>query len=391
MKAQDPKTNEWFYFVDKCLPFGSSISCALFQRFSNALKHLTEFCLGINDQITNYLDDFLFLALTAWRCNYQIQQFLLLCEEVSIPVSHEKTEWASMLMVFLGIMLDGEGFTLGIPLDKRIKAVNLLILMMNKQSVTVKQLQALCGFLNFLGKAIFPGRTFTRRIYAKYSQCGDSILKQHHHIRLDQEFKADCAVWLKFLRDTDLSKVVNRPMVDILGETVVSSQDISFFSDASAAKTLGFRCILQDSWIQGFWPDNFVETCKPTIEYLELFALTAGILTWRDKEILNNTRVSIHCDNMAVVHMINGITSSCHHCMYLLRLLTLNGLKHNCRLTAKYVSTKDNVLADTLSRGQRVHFRKLGPHMQDLPNQICMEIWPITNVWGKVYVSDYEF
>ena len=33
MKAQDPQTKDWFYFVDKCLPFGSSISCALFQRF----------------------------------------------------------------------------------------------------------------------------------------------------------------------------------------------------------------------------------------------------------------------------------------------------------------------------------------------------------------------
>ena len=31
MKAADPKTGNWFYFVDKCLPFGSSISCSIFQ------------------------------------------------------------------------------------------------------------------------------------------------------------------------------------------------------------------------------------------------------------------------------------------------------------------------------------------------------------------------
>ena len=42
MKAKDPITNEWKFFVDKCLPFGASISCALFQRFSNALCYLFE-------------------------------------------------------------------------------------------------------------------------------------------------------------------------------------------------------------------------------------------------------------------------------------------------------------------------------------------------------------
>ena len=37
MKAVDPRTGEEFYFVYKCLPFGHSISCSHFQRFSNAL------------------------------------------------------------------------------------------------------------------------------------------------------------------------------------------------------------------------------------------------------------------------------------------------------------------------------------------------------------------
>ena len=33
----------------------------------------------------------------------------------------------------------------------------------------VHDLQKLCGFLNFLSKAVFPGRTFTRHMYAKFS------------------------------------------------------------------------------------------------------------------------------------------------------------------------------------------------------------------------------
>ena len=48
MKARDPQTGTWCFFVDKCLPFGSSMSCALFQRFSDALCHLIEFKLGVS-------------------------------------------------------------------------------------------------------------------------------------------------------------------------------------------------------------------------------------------------------------------------------------------------------------------------------------------------------
>ena len=40
MKAQSPLDQKTYYFVDKCLPFGSSISCAHFQEFLNALSHI---------------------------------------------------------------------------------------------------------------------------------------------------------------------------------------------------------------------------------------------------------------------------------------------------------------------------------------------------------------
>ena len=41
MKARNPVSGEWAYFVNKCLPFGASISCALFQEVSDAVA----FCI----------------------------------------------------------------------------------------------------------------------------------------------------------------------------------------------------------------------------------------------------------------------------------------------------------------------------------------------------------
>ena len=64
MKARDPKTHKWYYFVDKCLPFGSSISCAHFQRFSNALRVIVEWISGRIRQtlITNLMTTCSFIS-----------------------------------------------------------------------------------------------------------------------------------------------------------------------------------------------------------------------------------------------------------------------------------------------------------------------------------------
>lgn len=98
MKARHPKTKKWWYFVDKCLPFGSSISCAQFQAFSDALKHVAEWSIQITLQmdippsLTNYLDDFLTIAVSEILCNQIMRQFLAVCEEIRCPISSEKTE-----------------------------------------------------------------------------------------------------------------------------------------------------------------------------------------------------------------------------------------------------------------------------------------------------------
>ena len=94
-------------------------------------------------------------------------------------------------------------------------------------------------------------------------------------------------------------------------------------------KTLGFGCILNDRWIFGQWEDQYIERFKPSIEYLELFASVAGVLTWQSSAELVNTRVVVFCDNQATVVMINNLSSSCKNCMVLLRKLVLNGLKYN--------------------------------------------------------------
>ena len=88
LKARSPLDGQVYYFVDKCLPFGSSISCALFQEVSDALAFLVKF--QTKKPLVNYLDDFLFVATLHIMCNLQLEQFLAICKEINFPVSKRK-------------------------------------------------------------------------------------------------------------------------------------------------------------------------------------------------------------------------------------------------------------------------------------------------------------
>ena len=381
MAVRNPWTKRFQYFIDKCLPFGASISCAIFQRFSNALKHIAQVRLN-SENITNYLDIFLFVSYMKTLCNEMVDGFLNICQQIGVPIANDKTVWATTSLVFLGILLNGINMTLGIPEEKRTKAIYLLNKIIHKKKTTVKEIQSLCGYLNFLNHAIFPGRVFMRRMYAKYAHLcnkkqnnintevtltANTNLKPYHHIRIDSEFKADCRIWVKFLDDTPLAQVVCCPMLDI--DANLTDNQIEFYTDASATISLGYGCVYQDRWTYGHWEQGFIEEDKPSIEFLELYALTVGLFTWQN--YLTNCKIVIHCDNQAVVSMVNSLSSKCPRCMFLLRLITLNGLRHNCRVGVVYIKSSENKLSDALSCLDWKHFaRESNGKMRLCPDQV---------------------
>ena len=244
--AKHPLTRETWYFIDKCLPFGSSKSCAIFQAFSDALRHIAQHRISIKlliiqPAITNYLDDFLFIALLIDLCNGMMQQFLFICQDINCPISDEKTQWATCLIEFLGILMNGGTGTLSIPVDKKYKAIEMLRTAMQARKVTVKFVQSLTGTLNFLNRVIVPGRAFTRGMYGKLrlrTKDGRE-LKQHHHINLGNVFLQDCKMWEYFLNNTENTHLC-RPFVDFSGMTGTANT-LNFTSDASLVKRLGIH------------------------------------------------------------------------------------------------------------------------------------------------------
>ena len=200
LKCEHPITGKTYYWVDKCLPFGSAISCAIFQAISNSIAYLVK--IRIHDLTLAYLDDYFFVTLLKKICDWHVNTFIQVCKDISFPISLEKTYWGSTLLIFLGFLLDTERQIISVPVDKVEKALYLIQHMLCKKKGTVKQIQKLAGFLNFLCRCIVPSQAFTRRLYALTSGCGK--LKPYHHINLRQENRLDLLMWQRFLSSANI-------------------------------------------------------------------------------------------------------------------------------------------------------------------------------------------
>ena len=372
MKAHSPIDGEWYYFFDKALPFGSSKSCILFQDFSDSIAFIVQWKSGTGKEITNYLDDFLFIALLKWLCDKQVKTFLFVCREINFPIAAEKTFWGSTKITFLGFLIDSERQMVAVPVEKLIKGRNMVNYVLSKKKITVLQLQKICGFLNFLGRCIVPGRAFTRRLYSNIIP----KLKSYHHINISSEMRMDLEMWAEFIKD---QSIYNRPFVDY--SVVMQADEIDFYTDASKNKFLGFGGYFGPHFMIQAWNPVFIEKCNPSITYLELFALTAAVLAWGYK--FANRRVAIFCDNEGVVNILNHSSSDCKNCMVLVRILVLHQMIHNSRIYGKWVSTKKNGPADSLSRLRMDKFRWLKrKHKIDAASTLVpSKIWPIEKIW----------
>ena len=298
------------------------------------------------------------------------------------PVALDKTVWATEWITFLGLLIDLRNKWVSIPTEKVVRAMNLIqgILQRRSKKMTVHEMQKLCGYLNYLCRCIVPGRAFTRRLY---SYTAETHLLPHHHFKVNQEIRADLEMWEQFMRHPS---VYCRPFIDFT--CVRFATDLEWYTDASKNVKLGFGGIYRNNWFNQYWTDddevgNFIIDKDPSIQFLELYAVTVSVLLW--SKHIQNSRICLFVDNESIRDMINNGSSGCKNCMTLIRIITLESMCKNCRIFAKHIRTDDNILADALSRFQMVRFykeaRRIGKSPDNLKEIMPSKIWPIRKIW----------
>ncbi len=116
-----------------------------------------------------------------------------------------------------------------LPLDKVDKIKLLLNTFLERQKVTLKEMQSLIGTLNFACRVVSPGRPFLRRLI----HLTRGLQKPHHHLRLTRAAKADLSGWKVFIDSFNGTYMFSSMIWE-------NSEQLHVYTDASG---VGFRAI----------------------------------------------------------------------------------------------------------------------------------------------------
>ena len=312
------------YYIENKLVFGFRNGSALYQRLSDSIRFIMtsegHYCL-------DYIDDYLIFGSKS-DCQSGFDRLGCLLEELGLEVSHHKTITPSTQVICLGILVDTTNFTLSIP-DKKLSEIRSIIALWKDKTYCSKtQLQSLLGSLLYISKCVRYSRCFLNRILHTLRCHSDK-----KSIPLDEEFHKDIAWFSKF-------------MVNFNGTTFFDKPDIQFetFLDASLTGIGGVcgRDIYHHT-IPLFLRNS-------PIVVLEMFNILVATRLWAFNWA--NKNILIHCDNEAVVTILNSGKSKDLTLSRISRNIFMQCASHDIHLKIKHVPGKNNNIADLLSRWQ---------------------------------------
>ena len=168
------------------------------------------------------------------------------------------------------------------------------------------------GKLIFISKAVKSGRSFVRRII----DLSKRIRHLHHKVRLNKACRDDIKWWIMFLprwNGVSLSPDV----------TWTTNIDMELYTDASDLAAAGY---FNGKWFLFQFQGPFCYLQKYNIAFRELLAIVIALATWAP--LMRRKRILFHCDNLAVVHIIQSGTSKDSDIMNLVRTSLFIGAKY---------------------------------------------------------------
>ena len=240
---------------------------------------------------THVIDDFLFLANSLDKCNEDLAAFIDLCKQIGVPLAPDKTVGPRSSITFLGIVLDAVRMEARLPQDKLEKARALLSEFIERNKVTLKELQRLIGVLNFACSVVVPGRAFLRRLI----DLTMGVQKPNHHIRLTRQAKLDLEVWLQFLMHFNGRSF-------FLDDTFMTGDYLDLYTDAAGGTGYGALC--GSEWFCGIWP---VSWRSYNVSVLELYPIVVAVHVWGST--WSNRSVCFFTDNEALIPILRASKS----------------------------------------------------------------------------------
>uniref|UniRef100_UPI0037E76AD8 uncharacterized protein n=1 Tax=Semicossyphus pulcher TaxID=241346 RepID=UPI0037E76AD8 len=341
-----------YYFAVR-LTFGCRSSPCIFNLVSEALCWilLNQFRVP---SVLHLLDDFLLIDPPHDGSGSSLGKLKHCFQVLGVPLSEEKTVGPDTRLEFLGITLDTIEMKASLPAEKLQRIRDISKSYCAAEYITKQQLLSLLGHLNFAMRVIPQGRSFISRLL----EMSSSVHNLHDVISLDEGCCSDLSFWSLLLEHWN-------GITFFYDDLVHSSDSLKFFTDA--APSVGFGGFFQGQWFADHWPPAFSGFDQSSALY-EIYPVAVACHVWGQH--WKRKRISVLCDNQAVVSMINRGRSSSKDIMPFLRSITWSSITHNFIITARHVPGHYNKLADSLSRFNFQIFRSICPEASPVPIQV---------------------
>lgn len=314
-------------YFDKVLAMGLRSSAHICMRTTNAIKFM---CQKHGLSILNYIDD---LAGCEYpeKSEHAFMWLGSLLENCGFEESIEKATPPDTRMIFIGILFDTENFTISIDED-RLQEIRLLLLdWLNKKVVDKRELQSLLGKLNFVSQCVRPGRIFVSRLLNFLRE-----IPEKGPVPIPTDIKLDLNWWNIFL------PLYNGISFMISDEW--SEPDVLIAVDSCLTGCGGW---LNGRYFHATFPE-LILVQNLNINLCEMLTIMVAVKLWAN--FLANKKVTINCDNMVSVRVLNTGATRIPFLQACLREICFFTALNNCEIKAHHISGVVNRIPDALSR-----------------------------------------
>lgn len=312
-----------------CLPFGL---CTAPYVFTKLLKPVIEYIRSkYNILSVIYLDDLLCFGETFQECQNNVHNIKKLLISLGFIINTEKSSLTPKRQCkFLGFVYDSKNMFLQLPDDKKYKVKEILLTFVKLTKCKLRDFARFIGLLISVCPAVEYSWLHTKQFeYHKY-MC---LLKNSSYdqiINVPDSLKPDINWWLANIENSYCLFRFN-------------NYNLEIFSDASLT---GWGGYCGNKKVHGFW--KLEESCLH-INELELKAAFFTLKVFTNN--LYGKEILLRIDNTTAISCINRMGSVQYPHLYQISKDIWKWCEmHKLYIFASYINTKDNTVADSLSR-----------------------------------------
>ena len=343
--------------IDTYLPFGLHSAPKLFNNMADLLAWILK-NQGVS-YLIHYLDDFLTVGPAGSpECQHNLYIIIQVCKALGVPLALEKVAGPTMVLDFLGILLDTIRMEAQLPDEKLDRVRQRVREWLGKKNATKREILSLVGLLQHAAKVVRPGRTFVQRMYSTAMK----VRELDYFTRMNRDFRSDLHWWHTFLQDWN--------GVSLLQPTSVAHPDMILQTDASGS--WGCAAVFETKWFQWQWSEDWSPV---VIMVKELVPIMLACAVWGPQ--MARKTVLFQCDNMGVVAAVQKGTCKEQHAMHLLRCLWFFTAYYDIAISIEHIAGVRNCAADHLSRNNMQSFFLSVPQASLLPTPLPLELTEI--------------